>query len=131
MTPALRVRGLGGWGHGAEPFNADRRMWFLVQNANCACCVALRKRWICIDQIPTEFGEHPYATKRARILAPVPGIAPASVAARLACLLIHINGAMVVGEVSDGFAHFAFRESVPLNNQAGGAKKCRRPLRQS
>jgi hypothetical protein len=29
-------------------------MWFLVR----ARCVALRKRWICIDQIPAEFGEH-------------------------------------------------------------------------
>jgi hypothetical protein len=30
---------------------------------------------------------------------------------------------MVVGEVSDGFAHFAFRESVALNIQAGWRKE--------
>jgi hypothetical protein len=29
---------LGGWGHGAEPFNAHGRMWFLVENSNRANC---------------------------------------------------------------------------------------------
>ena len=55
--PGMGVRGLGGWSHGVEPFNAHGRMWFLTQNANRACCVALQKRIRHVSiKFPTEFG---------------------------------------------------------------------------
>jgi hypothetical protein len=49
-------------------------MSFLVQNADCARCVALRERWICIFETYTRFALHLSGERRELILAPAPCI---------------------------------------------------------